>query len=167
MSSNEPQSALPACWTFLSSSEDTTDRLGRVLADVLRPGDVLALVGNLGAGKTRLVQALAAAAGCAPGEVTSPTFILVQEYAGRWPIYHFDTYRLHGCDDFCELGAEEYLTAHGVCCIEWADRVAAALPADHLRVEIDIVGETAREYRFSATGPRGREIVQQLSGAAA
>lgn len=150
-------------FTFTSHSEEETLRFGRMLADALEAGTVVALVGNLGAGKTRLVQAVAVAAGVDRREVGSPTFVLVQEYDGRWPIFHFDTYRLPGSDEFLALGAEEYMTAGGICFIEWADRVAETLPADHLRIDITHVGETSREFRVSSTGPRSAEIVSRLS----
>lgn len=149
-------------FTFTSHSEAETLQLGQMLADALESGTVVALVGHLGAGKTRLVQAVAEAAGVDRREVGSPTFVLVQEYAGRWPIFHFDTYRLPGREEFLALGAEEYMTADGVCFIEWADRVADTLPADHLRIEIGNLGETSREFRITSTGPRCAAIVVRL-----
>ena len=89
--------------TFTANNEHDTDRLGAALAEVLPPGTVVALIGTLGAGKTRLVQAVAAALGVPPGSVTSPTFVLVNEYTGgRLPIYHFDTYRLKDDDEFLD-----------------------------------------------------------------
>ena len=147
---------------FVSRDEADTWQLGAVLAATLKAGDVVALVGNLGAGKTRLVQAVAEAMGVDRREATSPTFVLLQQYAGRLPIYHFDTYRLRDLDEFLELGAEELLYSDGVCLIEWGDRVEPVLPADHLRCEIAIAGESERRFRFTATGPRSREIVGEL-----
>lgn len=149
-------------FTMLSHSEEETRQFGRALCDALEPGIAVALVGNLGAGKTRLVQAVAEAAGVDRREVSSPTFVLVQEYSGRWPIYHFDTYRLHGMDDFLALGAEEYLSSGGICFIEWADRVVNVLPTDHLRIEIGIVDETTREFHLRGTGPRSEAVVQRI-----
>lgn len=156
-------SATPRSFEFRSTSEADTLRLGAALADVLQPGAVVALVGNLGAGKTRLVRAVAEAAGVDPKTVNSPTFVLVQEYEGKWPIYHFDTYRLHDTHEFLDLGADEYLHSQGVCFIEWADRVRDVLPADVLRIEIAITGETSRDFRFTATGPCSEKIVQALA----
>src|SRR5262245_6464631 len=109
-------------------SETETDRLGRVLAEIVGPGTVIGLVGPLGAGKTRLVRALGEALGVDPGAIASPTFVLIHEYAGRRPVYHFDTYRLGGPDEFDALGAADYWDADGVCLVEWADRVADRLP---------------------------------------
>ena len=150
-------------WSFISHREEETARLGRALAEVLQPGTTVALVGNLGAGKTRLVQAVATAAGVDRRDVNSPTFVLVQEYQGRWPIYHFDTYRLPSCDDFLDLGAEEYLASDGICFVEWADRVADVLPRDLLRIEIVIRGETEREFQICGTGPKSEAMVRQLA----
>lgn len=150
-------------FVFHSGGEEDTVRLGEALAEALEPGTVVALIGHLGAGKTRLVQAVAQAAGVDRRSVNSPTFVLVQEYEGRWPIFHFDIYRLHDSGEFLDLGAEEYMASAGVCFIEWADRVADVLPADLLRIEILTTGETSREFRFHATGPRSERVLQRLS----
>ena len=117
-------------FTFIANNEHDTERLGAALAGVLPPGTVVGLIGTLGAGKTRLVQAVAAALGVPAGNVTSPTFVLVNEYrGGRLPIYHFDTYRLKDDDEFLDLGPEEYFDSSGLTFVEWADRVADLLPA--------------------------------------
>lgn len=139
-----------------------THQLGLALAARLGPGDVVALLGPLGAGKTQLCRALAEGLGADPRAVTSPTFVLIQEYAGRVPVYHFDAYRLAGAAPFAELGAAEYLEGDGVCLVEWADRVEAALPADHLRVELAVTGETSRRARLTATGPRAAAVLGGL-----
>src|SRR5688500_2638347 len=99
--------------TYLSNSEADTERLGKALASVLPDPAIVALNGTLGAGKTRLVQALAVALGVDRHECISPTFVLIHEYAGRLPIYHFDAYRLRDEDEFLELGAEEYFERPG------------------------------------------------------
>jgi tRNA threonylcarbamoyladenosine biosynthesis protein TsaE len=150
-------------WKFKSASEAETEHLARCLADVLEPGTTVALVGNLGAGKTRLVRAVCEALGVDRRAIASPTFVLVHEYEGRLPVYHFDTYRLRDPRDFLALGADEYLNVGGVCLIEWADRVAPWLPADHLRVEIAVTGESTRDFAFSAPGPKGAGIIRRLS----
>src|SRR5881227_2441718 len=98
---------------------DTTMAWGRRLADQLFPGAVVALVGTLGAGKTHLVRAIAEGLGIADSRaVTSPTFVLIQEYAARLPIYHFDAYRLRTAAEFADLGVHEYLEGDGVCLVE-------------------------------------------------
>lgn len=151
-------------WTFESTSENETQRLGTMLAKQLEPGTVIALNGNLGAGKTRLVQAIAEAMGVDRSEVNSPTFVLIQEYHGRLPLYHFDTYRLKDTDEFLELGADDLLYADGVCLIEWADKVAEVLPRDLLQIDIEHSSETARTFHFKGQGPRGIKIVNALKG---
>src|SRR5262244_3895305 len=119
--------------------EHDTDRLGAALAAALPPGTLIALVGTLGAGKTRLVQAVAAALGVPRDAVTSPTFVLVNEYRqGRVPIFHFDTYRLKDDDEFLALGPEEYFDSAGITFVEWADRVAGLLPADRVEITIEV-----------------------------
>src|SRR5437867_9640444 len=100
---------------------DATMQFGRRLAQLLFPGAVVALIGPLGAGKTQLVRAVAEGLGIADSRaVSSPTFVLIQEYAARLPIYHFDAYRLHGPREFFDLGAHEYFEGKGVCLVEWA-----------------------------------------------
>jgi tRNA threonylcarbamoyladenosine biosynthesis protein TsaE len=131
--------------TLTLQNEQDTDRLGRALAEVLRPGTVIGLIGTLGAGKTRLVQAVATGLGVPEGSVTSPTFVLVNEYRqGRIPIYHFDTYRLKDDDEFLELGPEEYFDSDGITFVEWADRVEHLLPDDWLEIELEVTGDTER-----------------------
>src|SRR5690242_20720668 len=134
---------------------EATTSLGRGLAPLLFPGTVLALVGPLGAGKTHLVRAVAEGLGIADSRVvSSPTFVLIQEYEARLPVYHFDAYRLRGVGEFLDLGAHEYFEGNGVCLIEWADRVEAALPAEQLRVVLEVTGETSRRLTFEARGER-------------
>lgn len=132
---------------------EATTALGRRLGQALFPGAVIALVGPLGAGKTHLVRAIAEGLGIADSRtVSSPTFVLIQEYSARLPIYHFDAYRLPGPREFAELGVHEYFQGAGVCLVEWADRVEAALPADQLRITIEVTGETSRRFALEARG---------------
>ena len=131
--------------TLNLKSEQDTERLGKALAELLPPGTVVGLIGTLGAGKTRLVQAVATALGVPEGGVTSPTFVLVNEYhGGRIPLSHFDTYRLKDDDEFLELGPEEYFDSDGISFVEWADRVEHLLPDDWLEIAIEVTGETTR-----------------------
>jgi tRNA threonylcarbamoyladenosine biosynthesis protein TsaE len=109
-------------------AEGATDALGRALAEVLTPGVVVGLAGPLGAGKTRLVRAIAAGLGVDPRDVSSPTFVLIHEYEGDLPVFHFDAYRLDTPSQFEALGVADYWEAGGVCLVEWADRVADLLP---------------------------------------
>jgi tRNA threonylcarbamoyladenosine biosynthesis protein TsaE len=141
-----------------------TESFGRRLADLLFPGAVVALIGPLGAGKTHLVRAIALGLGVADGRVvTSPTFVLIQEYVGRMPISHFDAYRLRDESEFSDLGVHEYFEGDGVCLVEWADRAAGVLPAEHLRVELVVVGETKRRAVVEGFGRRYEAIVRALT----
>jgi tRNA threonylcarbamoyladenosine biosynthesis protein TsaE len=147
-------------WEFFSGDERDTEVLGTALGQALGGGGVVALVGTLGAGKTRLVQSIAVALGADRRLVNSPTFILIQEYEAALPIYHCDTYRLRNVAEFLDLGIDEILQSNGVCLIEWADRVAEVLPPDHLRIEIDVTGATSRRFRIAASGPKSVAILE-------
>jgi tRNA threonylcarbamoyladenosine biosynthesis protein TsaE len=143
-----------------------TGEFGRRLAALLFPGAVIALVGPLGAGKTHLVRAVAEGLGIRDGRaVNSPTFVLIQEYDARLPIYHFDAYRLRAVQDFADLGVHEYFSGDGVCFVEWADRVEACLPAEYLRVTISITGETSRRFMVEGRGEPYTRLVQALETA--
>ena len=147
---------------FVSHGEDDTNDLGAAIAERLEAGTIVALVGDLGSGKTRLVQSIAAALGIDRRTVTSPTFVLIQEYEGRLTLYHFDTYRLGGPGEFLDLGADEIMSSGGVCLIEWADRVASVLPADVLRIEIEIKSASCRVFRLSGSGPLSARLIERL-----
>jgi tRNA threonylcarbamoyladenosine biosynthesis protein TsaE len=141
-----------------------TEAFGHRLGELLFPGAVIALVGPLGAGKTHLTRAVTEGLGVRnPNAVTSPTFVLIQEYPSRLPIFHFDAYRLSGPREFLDLGVEEYYEAGGVCLIEWADRVESALPAEYLRIDIGPVDPERRRFRLSAAGERHRELLRALA----
>ncbi|MCP4592107.1 MAG: tRNA (adenosine(37)-N6)-threonylcarbamoyltransferase complex ATPase subunit type 1 TsaE [bacterium] len=136
------------------NSVDQTLAFGRRIGTALAPGWVIGLVGPLGVGKTHLVKGIAdgnRAAGHPAVEVTSPTFVLVNEYAGRVRIYHLDAFRLLSGADLDELGLEEMI-ATGAVVIEWADRVAEALPTDRLTITGQSTGETSRTWTTVATG---------------
>src|SRR3954451_11626224 len=142
---------------------EATEAFGRRLAGLLFPGAVVGLVGPRGAEKTHLVRAVAEGLGVTDGRaVSSPTFVLIQEYRGRLPVYHFDAYRLRGADEFLDLGALDYFEGDGVCLVEWADRVAGCLPADHLRLTLAVTGPTARRVTAEGFGPRSEELVRRL-----
>lgn len=143
--------------------QSDTERLGRALADVLPERCVVALCGTLGAGKTRLVQALAEACGIARREVISPTFVLLQEYHGRRTLYHFDAYRIRDEEEFQALGPDEYFESPALVVIEWADRVAGCLPAERLEINIEITGHTARRFEVRAHGPLLSGILPELA----
>jgi tRNA threonylcarbamoyladenosine biosynthesis protein TsaE len=139
-------------YRYLAKTEQDTQRLGEAMADVLPSSVTVALIGTLGAGKTRLVQAIARGCGITDGDVVSPTFVLCQPYHGRRTVYHMDAYRLNDDDEFLQLGPEEYFESEAITLIEWADRVIDCLPKDRLEVHIRVAGETSREFRIRAVG---------------
>ena len=141
-----------------------TETFGLRLGALLFPGAVVALIGQLGAGKTHLTRAVAEGLGVKnPAAVNSPTFVLIQEYPGRIPVYHFDTYRLASSRDFAELGVEEYFASDGVCLIEWADKVIDTLPPERLTITLHITGPTSRTIELQAIGARYEAVVKALS----
>ncbi len=128
-----------------TSGPAETLALGRRIGEALAPGDVLALYGDLGAGKTHLAKGIAGAFGIAPEDVTSPTFTLLAEHEGdRAPLYHFDAYRIARPEEFVALGFEEYAYGAGVCLVEWPERIEALLPARTLRLRIAHAGADRR-----------------------
>ena len=150
--------------TIFLANLGATLALGRRLGQLLFPGAVVALSGPLGAGKTHLVRAIAEGLDIRNSRVvSSPTFVLIQEYQARLPIFHFDAYRLRSETEFYDLGIQEYYDSGGVCLIEWADLVPGCLPAEYLRIEIVVQGETARQMMLTAKGPRYVELVRKLS----
>jgi tRNA threonylcarbamoyladenosine biosynthesis protein TsaE len=151
-----------ADYRYLASSEQDTLRLGAALADVLPAGTTVALIGTLGAGKTRLTQAIASRCGIAPDSVVSPTFVLCQEYHGRRSLYHMDAYRLRDDDEFLQLGPEEYFESDGITIVEWADRVIDCLPRERLEIHIEVVDHASREFSFVARGERLSSVPQEL-----
>ena len=142
--------------------ENATRAFGQALAVALPTSAVVGLIGPLGAGKTRLVQAVAEAAGVQTGVVTSPTFVLVHEYVGRVPIFHFDVYRMRDEDEFLALGPEEYFSREGWSFIEWANRVANCLPRDRLEISIGILDDSARRLSISARGQHYEAAISTL-----
>lgn len=150
--------------TFHAHSEADTQRLGELLAQHLPERAVVGLIGTLGSGKTRLVQAIAAGCGIPPSHVTSPTFVLAQEYHGRRSLYHFDTYRLKDEAEFLDLGIDEYFLRPGIVLIEWADRFPGVLPDERLDVTLSVLGDTSRQIDLS---PHGRAYVAAATAIAA
>ena len=149
---------------FTTTDPIATDAFGRRLGSLLFPGAVVALIGPLGAGKTHLTRAIAAGLGVTRLDaVNSPTFVLIQEYDGPIPLYHFDTYRLGNPREFAALGSDEYLYGNGVCVVEWADKVADFLPEDLLTVSLTIIGPTERRIDVSARGPKSTAILSSLT----
>ena len=128
---------------FLTKSESVTEALGAKLAAVLPNGSVVAMYGDLGAGKTQFVRGLAKGLGLS-ARVSSPTFTIVNEYLGKTPLFHFDMYRLAGAEELFEIGWEDYLTRNGVCAVEWSENAEGAFPSDCIKVRITKTGDNSR-----------------------
>jgi tRNA threonylcarbamoyladenosine biosynthesis protein TsaE len=151
-------------FTFTAANEADTARLGAALAEVLPAGTVVALCGTLGAGKTRLVQAMAEVLGIDRRQVVSPTFVLVQEYHGTKSIYHIDAYRLRDEDEFLALGSDEYFETDGLVLVEWADRVPGCLPPERVDIHIEVIDANQRRFDVAATGEKYESVIADLAG---
>jgi tRNA threonylcarbamoyladenosine biosynthesis protein TsaE len=149
-------------FSFEARTETDTARLGAALAEELPDGTTVALCGTLGAGKTRLVQAIAEAVGVDRRNVLSPTFVLIQEHHGRRPVYHIDAYRLRDEEEFLALGPEEYFDGDGLVLVEWADRVAGCLPRDRIEIRIEVTGPQSRRFKVVAIGEKGATVIDRL-----
>lgn len=149
-------------WERRLRSATETERLGLSIGQALRGGEVIALFGELGTGKTTLVRGLAVGLGAAPRSVSSPTFVLIQEYRGRLPLAHADLYRLDSATDLHHLGLSDYLDERHVVAIEWAEKAGADLPADRLEVHLSHRSKTIRAAALKATGPSSHRLLTRL-----
>jgi len=132
-----------------TASPQETERAGARLAKLLGAGDIVALFGALGTGKTQLVKGICAELGVPKHMVNSPTFTIVNEYDGSdFPIYHFDAYRIKRPSEFFELGYEEYFFGHGLCIIEWSEYVCNLLPDYSVRLRLIHLGENSRRIEL-------------------
>lgn len=148
----------------LASLEETRT-FGKRIGTMCRAGDVICLGGDLGAGKTTLAQAIASGAGVAADEyVTSPTFAIMHEYPGRFPLYHMDFYRLGSSSDVIELGLDEYFESDGLTLIEWPDRASDIIPSSRLAIHLSYIDETSRHAVLDSGLPRWREQIGLLTG---
>lgn len=145
----------------LNSLEDTK-KFGIKLGKALKPGDILCLNGDLGAGKTTLTKSIGEGLGV-EDYITSPTFALINEYEGKYPVYHFDTYRLEDIEEVDDLGFDEYIYGKGVSIIEWADRIEKVLPREKIIIDIkNGNNEEERILNISGFGKRYEEIIEEL-----
>jgi len=148
---------------LVTRDADETRKSAAAVAELLVPGDVVSLAGELGAGKTAFVQGAARALGVEE-PVASPTFVLVREYRGEMPIYHVDVYRLDRLQEVHDLGFEDFLDPGGVVFVEWGDAIEALLPDSHLRVELTTGEDRTRLIRVSARGPAWAPRWERLEG---
>ena len=146
-----------------SYSPVTTEAIGRELGKMLGSGDFVSLTGDLGAGKTLFVHGIASGL-AVKGPVSSPSFLIIQEYQGRYPIFHCDFYRLGSYQELEDIGWEEYFNRGGIILVEWGDLIPEALPVDYLKIEISQVGrENGRLLRFIPHGKHYEAVIEELA----
>jgi tRNA threonylcarbamoyladenosine biosynthesis protein TsaE len=146
-----------------SATPAETEKIGALLGGLLLPGDFIALRGELGAGKTRFARGVATGLGVAADiPVTSPTYTLLNIYAGRIPLYHFDLYRLTGDEEVVELGFAEYFCGDGVSLVEWPERLREELPPERLEIVFTYLGETRRRVELHPTSDRFKKVVDEF-----
>jgi tRNA threonylcarbamoyladenosine biosynthesis protein TsaE len=151
-------------YTFLSNSPAATSGLGKRLGERLKNGSIIALIGELGCGKTLLTRGICAGLNVPVRQVNSPTFVLVNEYRGRLPVFHMDLYRLGEIVEGFEIGLLDYLARaeSGVMVVEWAEKILALLPDDHLNVEFTILSARKRRIVISANDDRFDYLLKGL-----
>lgn len=147
-----------------TDSAQGTRSVGEAIGTLARPGDVVLLSGDLGAGKTQLVKGIAQALGV-PEHVTSPTFNIMLVHEGRIPLYHVDLYRLEHADELEDIDYFDTLEADGIVAVEWGDRFPEAAPPDHLLVELNICGDAERELKVAAVGEKAAHLMAGLESA--
>lgn len=147
------------------SSRAETESLGQAIGRGVKGGEVLALIGELGAGKTALVRGIAAGLGVPPVSVSSPTFVMIHEYRGRLPLIHVDLYRLHTNAEAESIGMQDYFTGQAIIVIEWADRFPTLLPEDRLEVRLTHRSLATRKAQLTAHGPQSLALLTQIKQA--
>jgi len=150
-----------SCLEIISHSPEQTREFGASIGELCLPGDVILLVGNLGAGKTCLTQGIAWGLGIKE-YAASPSFMVVRELYGRLPLYHIDLYRLDRIEEIIELGLSDYIYGNGVCVVEWAEKGLSVLPVEHLLIEISHLSEAERRLKLRPSGTRYLELLTQL-----
>jgi tRNA threonylcarbamoyladenosine biosynthesis protein TsaE len=151
-------------FTFRTAGLEDTDRFGAALAEFLPDGTTVCLSGTLGAGKTRLVQAVAAACGINRADVVSPTFVLCQHYSAARRLNHLDAYRIRDDDEFLEIGVDEMFGSDGITLVEWGERVRNCLPPDRVDIQIEILGDTERSFCLTTKGDCSPGLCERMQG---
>jgi len=146
-----------------SESEENTKILGKKISQVLHRGDIVCLFGDLGSGKTTLVKGMAQGLKIRPATVHSPTFVMMNIYEGKMPLFHWDLYRIKNTKEISSLGFEEFLYDDGISVIEWADKLKTLVPEEHLRVELTHRGINQRSITLKAVGGKYEQVLRQLS----
>ena len=161
---------------MLSTSVGQTARLGEQLAKHLNKGDIVCLQGELGSGKTTFIKGVAKGLRISPTQVNSPTFVLMNAYAGRLPtcpagrragqaglpLYHFDLYRIETVAEMGAIGYEEFLYGDGIAVVEWAEKLKSLTPKEYLRIELAHKGENQRLIKLSAIGKRYDRVIEKM-----
>lgn len=165
---NTPPTSEPTAtshsWSIVSRSPVETERLGHMIGNGLRGGEVFALHGEVGTGKTTLIRGLAAGLGAPPRTVSSPTFVLIHEYQGRLPLAHVDLYRLESVQTLPHLGLQEYFDGRTVVAVEWAERAGNELPLDRTDIRFAHQSPTERTIVITTTGLRAHEALTRIFG---
>lgn len=150
------------CMNLLSVSADCTFNIGRAITKYLNKGDIICLFGELGSGKTLLTKGIGSGLGVKKNKVISPSFVLIRHYKAKFPIYHFDLYRLDRPEDIFALGYEDLFYNKGICIIEWADRLGSFLPKEFLKIELKFLRENQRLLNFFAKGSRYKLLLEKI-----
>jgi len=149
---------------FQTKSTSETIRIGKGIGSLLRSGDVVALAGELGTGKTQFIKGLASGVGVGkPTYISSPSFTLINEYLGKVPFYHIDLFRLSSEKEAGELGLEEYFQSEGITAIEWADKIPSLLPREILWIHIHYTGKNTRSIEAIGKGKRYEDLIEKMS----
>jgi len=130
---------------------DETHSLGKLVGSLLVPGDVVAITGELGAGKTTFIKGLAEGTGVSDF-VSSPSFVIINEYSGKIPFFHVDLYRLNDLSEIEDIAIEEYFERKGIVAIEWAEKLKSLLPGKHIKIDIEATNESERKFIFTEIG---------------
>jgi tRNA threonylcarbamoyladenosine biosynthesis protein TsaE len=144
---------------LLSGSADETFAIASNIGKKLKEGDILALSGELGSGKTCFTCGIARGLGVSNEyQITSPTFTLINEYSARCKLYHFDVYRLEGCSDLLDIGCEEYFSGNGVVVIEWAEKIAGIIPENAIHIKFEYIDESKRKITINGLRSKMEEL---------
>lgn len=147
---------------FLTNNPGETIKLGKKIGKLLKPGFLIGLYGDLGSGKTTLTKGIAQSLGIKENEIHSPTFVLINQYQAKLPLYHIDFYRLENIEQIEELGIEEYLFSDGACIIEWAQKLGKLMPKNHIEIKLVHKGEHKRLIKIMARGVKYKDFIKEL-----
>lgn len=148
--------------TIITKSPEETKKIGKDISRLVKPGDLIAFYGELGAGKTCFIQGVSEGLEV-KDYVTSPSFTIINEYQGKISVYHFDLFRLNDIEEILELGYEEYFYGNGLTVIEWANKIEKLLPKDHLKIDIKFKDCYKRRISFVPQGDRFNKLLEELT----